>query len=91
MAEIMAGLPGVAYASRVAVNTTKHIAQAKKAIRQAFEAQLNEQGMGFVEILATCPTNWKMTPLAANERIASEMIPYFPLGTFKDAKNPGAC
>jgi len=91
MAEIMAGLPGVAYASRVAVNTTKHIAQAKKAVRQAFEAQLNDQGMGFVEILATCPTNWKMTPLAANQRIADEMIPYFPLGTFKDAKNPGAC
>ena len=41
-------------------------------------------GFGFVEFLATCPTNWKMTPVAANERIAKAMIPEFPLGVYKD-------
>ena len=91
MAEIMAALPGVAYSARVALNNVKHIAQAKKAVRNAFEAQLKNRGMGFVEILATCPTNWKMTAIQANERIAEELIPAFPLGVFKDLKQSGAC
>jgi len=92
MAEIMAALPGVGYCARVAVDTVKHIAQAKKAVRHAFEMPLGDYGgMGFVEFLATCPTNWKMTPVQANERIASELIPYFPLGIYKDRKTSGAC
>jgi 2-oxoglutarate ferredoxin oxidoreductase subunit beta len=91
MAEIMAGLGGVAYSTRVALNNVKHINQAKKAVRRAFEVQLKNQGLGFVELLATCPTNWKMNPLEANERIAKELIPYFPLGVFKDVKEGGQC
>ena len=42
--------------------------------------------MGFVEILATCPTNWGMTPMQAVKRVAAEMIPYFPLGVYKERK-----
>jgi 2-oxoglutarate ferredoxin oxidoreductase subunit beta len=91
MAEIMAGLPGVAYSARVALNSQKHIVQAKKAVRHAFEAQLEDRGMGFVELLATCPTNWKMNPVEANERVENELIPTFPLGVFKDIKTSGAC
>ena len=91
MAEIMAGLHGVAYSARVALDSVKHIAQAKKAVRHAFEAQLEDRGLGFVELLATCPTNWKMTPVQANERIENELIPCFPLGVFKDLKTSGAC
>ncbi|WP_243358003.1 thiamine pyrophosphate-dependent enzyme [Fundidesulfovibrio terrae] len=91
MAEIMAGLPGVAYSARVALNSLKNIVQAKKAVRHAFEAQLEDRGMGFVELLATCPTNWKMTPVQANERVENELIPCFPLGVFKDLKTSGAC
>ena len=84
MAEIIAGLAGVAYSARVAVNTVANLAKAKKALRRAFETQINGEGFGFVEFLATCPTNWKMTPVAANERIAKAMIPEFPLGVYKD-------
>jgi 2-oxoglutarate ferredoxin oxidoreductase subunit beta len=91
MAEIMAALPGVAFSARVALDSVKHLAKARKAIRHAFEAQLKDGGLGFVEILATCPTNWKMTSVQANERISKELIPYFPLGVFKDLKTPGAC
>jgi len=91
MAEIVAALPGVAYCARVAVNTVKNIAKAKKAVKSAFEAQLEDRGMGFVEFLATCPTNWRMTPIQANERITSELIPYFPLGVYKDSKTSGVC
>jgi 2-oxoglutarate ferredoxin oxidoreductase subunit beta len=84
MAEIIAGLSGVAYSARVAVNTVANLAKAKKALRRAFETQLSGEGFGFVEFLATCPTNWKLSPVAANERIAKEMIPGFPLGVYKD-------
>ncbi|NJB67972.1 2-oxoglutarate ferredoxin oxidoreductase subunit beta [Desulfobaculum xiamenense] len=84
MAEIISQLGGTAYCARVAVNNVGNIAKAKKAVKKAFEVQLNGQGFGFVEFLATCPTNWKMTPIDANKRIEEEMIPYFPLGVFKD-------
>ncbi|WP_300156163.1 thiamine pyrophosphate-dependent enzyme [Solidesulfovibrio sp.] len=85
MAEIIASLDGVAYSSRVAVDSVKHMAQAKRALRRAFEVQVKGEGFGFVEFLATCPTNWRVSAVAANERVAKEMIPGFPLGVFKDA------
>lgn len=84
MAELLSGLEGVSYSVRVAVDSPKHVLQAGKAIRKAFQNQLDGKGFAFVEVLATCPTNWGMSPLAANERVASEMIPYFPLGVYKD-------
>lgn len=84
MCEIIAGLEGTAYASRVALDNVKHIREAKRAIRKAFEMETNDLGFGFVEILSTCPTNWHMDAIAANKRVAEEMIPYFPLGVYKD-------
>jgi 2-oxoglutarate ferredoxin oxidoreductase subunit beta len=84
MAEIIATLGGSVFVARTALNTVKNIVATKKALRKAFEVQTSGQGFGFVEVLAACPTNWKMNPLKANERIGNEMIPYFPLGVFKD-------
>ena len=84
MSELMAGLEGVAYSVRVAVNTPQNVIKAGKAIRKAFDMQLQGKGFAFVEVLASCPTNWGMNPLEANERVAAEMVPYFPLGTYKD-------
>ncbi|MFW5489419.1 MAG: thiamine pyrophosphate-dependent enzyme [Desulfovibrio sp.] len=89
MTEIISSLGGVAFAARTAVNTIKNINATKKAIRRAFEVQEGNQGFGFVEVLSTCPTNWKMTPIAANQRVSEELIPYFPLGTFKDIDSEG--
>jgi 2-oxoglutarate ferredoxin oxidoreductase subunit beta len=85
MAELLSGLDGTAYSVRVAVDTPKHVMQAGKAIRKAFQTQLDGKGFAFVEVLSTCPTNWGMSPVAANQRVADEMIPYFPLGVYKDA------
>lgn len=84
MAELMASLGGTAYSARVATNNMKNIIAAKKAIMKAFRCQTEGHGFGFVELLSACPTNWRMTPVAANERVEKEMIPYFPLGTYKD-------
>ena len=84
MAEIIGGLDGTAYAARVSLHDVKHIRAAKRALFKAFEAQLQGRGLGFVEMLSGCPTNWRMDPVAANTRIAEEMIPAFPLGVYKD-------
>ena len=83
MAELLAGLEGPTFVARAAVNNIKNLIKAKKMLQRAFEAQINDQGFGFVEFLSACPTNWKMTPKQATERVKEEMIPYFPLGVFK--------
>ncbi|MDR3073610.1 MAG: 2-oxoglutarate oxidoreductase [Deltaproteobacteria bacterium] len=84
MTEIIAGLSGTAFAARASLDSVKNIRDAKKALRRAFEAQTQGLGFGFVELLAACPTNWHMSPVAANTRLREELIPYFPLGTFKN-------
>ncbi|HEY6009473.1 MAG TPA: thiamine pyrophosphate-dependent enzyme [Geobacteraceae bacterium] len=86
MTEMLAQLEGVAYAARVAVDTPPHLAKARQAIFEAFSAQIEQRGMGMVEVLSSCPTNWGMSPIEANKRIETEMIPYFPLGVFKERK-----
>ncbi len=84
MTEMLAQLEGVGYAARVAVDSPAHLGKARKAIMKAFATQIENRGMGFVEVLCTCPTNWGMGPIEANKRIAAEMIPYFPLGVYKE-------
>ena len=84
MAEQIALCDGTAFSARVALDSIPHINQAKQALKKAFEVQLNGLGFGFVEILSSCPTNWKMTPEQAHQRVREEMIPVFPLGVFKD-------
>jgi pyruvate:ferredoxin oxidoreductase and related 2-oxoacid:ferredoxin oxidoreductases, beta subunit len=82
--EMLSQLTGTAYAERVSVDSPAHINAAKKAIRKGFEVQKNKQGFSIIEVLSTCPTNWGMTPLEAMERVRTEMIPYYPLGVYKD-------
>lgn len=84
MAEVLAQLEGTAFSARVSVHKPKNLMTAKKMINKAFDAQLNKRGLGFVELLSACPTNWKMTPQQAGRRVEEELIPYFPLGIFKD-------
>jgi 2-oxoglutarate ferredoxin oxidoreductase subunit beta len=84
MAELLAQLRGVAYSVRVAVNSPKNILDAKKKIRTACRYQVEGRGFSFVEILSSCPTNWGMSPLEANERVGGEMMDYFNPGVFKN-------
>lgn len=88
MAELMAGFDGVAYSERVAVYDAKHVIRARKAIYRAFESQLHQAGMGFVEVLSPCVTNLKMSPAKAQTWVAEEMCAVFPLGLFKDRLSP---
>lgn len=81
--EMLATLDGLVYAERVSVTDIKNITKAKRAIKKAFTKQLEGKGFTFVEVLATCPTNWGMTPAEANEWVKSDMAAYYPLGQIK--------
>mgnify|MGYP001813077890 CR=1 FL=1 len=85
MAEILSGLEGTAYCVRRSLHDARHINQAKKAIKLAFQAQIMELGFSMVELLSTCPTNWHMSPIEACAWVRDNMIPYYPLGDFKVA------
>ena len=84
MSEIIATLEGTAYATRVCVTDIGNLNKAKKAIKKAFQMQMEGKGYTFVEVLACCPTNWGKTPAASVEWLKENMIPYFPLGVYKD-------
>ncbi|MBQ4123817.1 2-oxoglutarate oxidoreductase [bacterium] len=84
ISELLKEIDGVAYVARVSLDSPKSIMNAKKSIKRAFEAQVKGLGTGFVEILSTCPTNWKMTPQQAHERVRGEMSEVFVPGVYKD-------
>ena len=84
VAEMLATLEAPTYITRVAVNNVKNVKNAKKAIKKAFENQIEGKGFSLVEVVSACPTNWGMTPKQALEWIESDMLPYYPIGVFKD-------
>lgn len=85
MAELLAGLEGPAFIARAALCNPGETARAKKYLKKAFRCQVMGLGFSLVEILSACPTNWGMAPAAALQWIEKQMMPYFPLGIFKDA------
>ena len=82
--EMLSQLEGPEYLERVAVNSVANVRNAKKAIRKAFQNQIDCKGFSLVEVLSACPTNWGMTPKDALKWIDDAMIPYYPLGVYKD-------
>jgi 2-oxoglutarate ferredoxin oxidoreductase subunit beta len=84
VSEMLATLDGPQYIERVAVNNVKNVRNAKKAILKAFKNQVDGKGFSLVEVLSSCPTNWGKTPQQALELIEENMIPYYPLGVYKD-------
>ena len=82
--ELLSTLDAPAYLERVAVNSVAHVRQAKKAILKAFKNQVAGKGFSLVEVVSTCPTNWGLTPDKACAFVEEKMIPFYPLGNFKD-------
>ena len=82
--ELLSTLDGPAYLERVTVNSVKNVRNAKRAIKKAFQNQIDGKGFSFVEVLSACPTNWGMTPQKALQWIDEAMIPQYPLGVFRD-------
>lgn len=90
ISEIFSQIEGVAYLERVALYDPKHVVKAKKAIKKAFQYQVEKRGFTMIEILSTCPVNWGMHPVDALKWVKSDMEPYYPLGVFKDKGDQNA-
>lgn len=86
MTDIVATLPGTYYVTRQSVHKPGNVRKTKKAIRNAFEYQKLNRGTCFIEVVANCPSGWKMTPIESNKWMEENMFPYYPLG---DLKVPG--
>jgi len=82
--ELLSTLDGVSFAQRVTVDSVKNVRIAKKAIKKAFENQVNGRGYSIVEVVSACPTNWGLTPNEALQWLRDNMLPYYPLGVYKD-------
>jgi len=82
--EMLATLDGTAYAERVSADSVKNVIKAKKAIKKAFEYQIAGKGFSIVEVLSTCPTNWGFEPVEALGWLRQNLIPYYPLGVYRD-------
>ena len=82
--EMLSQVDGATYLERVAVNNVKNVKKAKAAIKKAFQNQIDGKGFSLVEVLSTCPTNWGKTPEDSLVWLEENMIPYYPLGVYKD-------
>ena len=83
IAELLSSLKTPGYIVRVGTHTPRHIIEAKKAVRKAFQYQAEGRCFSLVELLSTCPTNWGMTPMEATDWVEKTMVPYYPLGEYK--------
>ena len=83
MCELLATLDGCAYAVRRSLHSPKCVRQAKRAVQLAFQAQRQNRGLSVVELLSTCPTNWGLSPVDAEQWLEKNMLPVFPLGDYK--------
>ncbi|MGI6045437.1 MAG: thiamine pyrophosphate-dependent enzyme [Eggerthellaceae bacterium] len=87
--ELLSSLDGVAYLERVSVDTPKNVNKAKRALKKAFQYQIDGVGYSLVEVVSTCPTNWGMTPQEAFTWMRENMLPYYPLGVYRDVVAEG--
>ena len=86
VSEMLATLDGPAYIARVSVHDVKHVREAKKAIKKAFEMQIAGKGFALVEVISTCPTSWGLTPIEALKWVEEKMLPQYPLGVKKEVE-----
>lgn len=81
--ELLSVLPGVSYAERVSVHSPAHVLKAKKAIKKAFQNQIDSKGFSIVEVLLPCPTYLGLSPEESVKWIGEDMIKEYPLRIFK--------
>ena len=84
VSEMLATIDGVSFIARNSVDSVKNLMTTKKNVEKAFRYQMEGKGFSFVEILFPCPTDWGMSAEESINWMRSEMMPVFPLGTFKD-------
>ena len=88
IAEMLVHLDGATYITRQSVHTPANVRRCKKAIRRAFENSLAGNGYSMVEVVATCSSGWKMSPVDSNKWLEENMLPHYPLGDIKCSELP---
>ncbi len=86
MTELVAQLPGTSYVTRQSAQTAATVRKCKRALKKGIQNVLEKKGTSFVEVVSTCNSGWKMTPVQANKWMEENMFPYYPLGDLKDSK-----
>jgi 2-oxoisovalerate ferredoxin oxidoreductase beta subunit len=84
MAELLSQLDGPSFCCRHSLTNPAKINRTRVAIKKALQYQLENKGFSFVEILAQCPTGWKVDPTDSIQWIEENMEKIYPLGVFKD-------
>ncbi len=84
LSQMLAVAAGSVYIERTSVTSPKNIIKTKKAIKKAFQVQMDDLGFALVEIVSPCPTNWKLSPVDSCKRIENEVVKYYPLKVIKD-------
>jgi 2-oxoglutarate ferredoxin oxidoreductase subunit beta len=84
LSQMLAVADGSVYIERTAVTSPKNIIKTKRAIKKAFQVQMDDLGFALVEILSQCPINWKLSPVEACRWVEEEVVKSYPLGVIKD-------
>lgn len=82
--DLVAQLEGTCYVTRQSVHTAGAVRKTKKAIRKAFENSAEGKGTSFIEVVSSCNSGWKLSPVAANRWMEENMLPCYPLGDLKE-------
>ncbi len=90
MAELLTTLTTPGFIARGSAHDGKSTIKLKKLLKKAFEYQRDNRCFSFIEVLSTCPTNWGLSPDEASEWVKGTMMPYYPLGIFKEPDGTGA-
>ena len=83
--ELIAQLPGTSYVTRQSVHTPSAARKCKKAIKKAFQNVIGKKGTSFVEVVSTCNSGWRLSPVESNKWMEENMFPFYPVGDMKDA------
>ena len=86
IAEMMAHLEGATYITRQSVHKPANVRKCKAAIKKAFQRSMEGRGFSLVEVVSTCNSGWKLSPVASNEWLEQNMLPFYPLGDIKEVK-----
>ncbi len=88
MGNMVAQLDGVHYVTRQSVHTLATIKKTKAALKTAFTNSMEGKGLSLVEVVGTCSSGWKLTPVQSNTWMVENVFPFSPLG---DIKVKGEC
>ncbi|PTN10148.1 thiamine pyrophosphate-dependent enzyme [Mangrovibacterium marinum] len=88
--ELIGQLPGAAYVSRQSVHTPAAVRKCRKALRKSFENAMAKKGTSFVEVVSTCSSGWRLSPVEANKWMEENMFPFYPIGDIKDGQKAEA-